>query len=418
MVRQKLRRIGTAMLCGVMLFSLMGCSKNSMKDSDGNVYGDYKNLEYTKTDTDVTDKEVEETVENQLTQVKESMAEYKKLKKGTIKTGDTVNISYTGKVDDKKVEECVKEDVLFEVGVDDTVFDGFSSAVTGKKPGDKVVTTTRLAKDFSEDNEKINGKECTFTITVNYIQGEKEVPELTDDLINKLTDGEYKTFDDYNKKLKEETKKQLKNSKEEESIYTNEKEFLNAIRANSEFKLVDPKLVSKYESDYEQYYKDQASSYSMELDDFITEALQTTKKKFNAEKEKQAKIAAQEEMIINFIASKEDLELTDDEYNKYVESLKSKYGYDDLDALKDDIEEYELADSIKFTAKKEKIIKYLKSVGKEVDKLSKDYSNIDGTAKPENTEESDSTEEPEATEKSEESTDSTSEATEKPEATK
>lgn len=398
----KLKRVTSGLLL-VTVISLTGCA-GSMKDNSGNVYAEYKGLEYTKTDTKVTDEDVEKSVESQLEQVKESMAEYKHLKTGKVKTGDTINISYSGKVNGKEVDECKKEDVTFEVGVDDTVFKGFSSAVTGNKPGDKVVTTVKLDNDFSDSNKNINGKDCTFSIKINYIQGEKKVPELTDKLVNKLTDGEYTTLKDYKSELTKEIKKQLKSNKEEEAMYTNEKELLNAIRVNSKFKKVDNKLVKKYKSDYEQYYKDQASSYSMELKDFIEQALQTTEEKFNKERDKQAKIAAEEEMIINFIASKEKLELTDKEYNNYIEELKSKYGYEDIDDLKSDVKEYELEDSIRFTAKKEKVISYLKSKGKEVDKLSKDYSDLDGTAEPESTDsvastDDTSTEKPESTKK-------------------
>ena len=382
MTRGKLKELAalgmTAVLaCGVFT----GCG-DSNKDDLGNVYGDYIGLEYTEEDASVSDDDVTERLDSMV----ESLGEYKQITKGKVETGNIISVDYSGKVDNKEVEECVGEDMLFEVGKDDEQlnFSGFSEACLGKTPGKKkIVFTSKLPKDFS--NEDVAGKDCTFTVKINYIQGDLEIPELNDDLINKQTDGEYTTVDDYKKFLKE----QMELTAKEDAKYEIEKQLLNNIRANSEFNKVDTELIAKYKKDYKTYYEDMATQYEIDLDTYIS-YMGMTNDEFEEAKQKNAEISAKEEMIVNFIADKEKLELTDDEYDKHLDKLVTQYGYDSRGDLESDIKDNDLEENIKYTALKSKVIDFLKEKGKKVDKLSKDYSNIDGedTDKSESSDES------------------------------
>lgn len=365
----RVKKITTSLMCVTLILGLIGltgCS-NGMRDSKGNKYGRYIGLEYMDDKVDVS----EEDVEEQLNAMLKQLATYEELKTGKVKNGDIISIDYTGKIGGKKVDECSEKDVLIEVG-DYDKFEQFNTAVVNKKPGSKVVTTFKLDTDFSSKNEDINGKECTFTIKINYIRGEEQIPEMTDAFVKEQTDGQYKTADSYREALKKELQIQV----DEDNNYKIEKQLLNNIRANSEFKQVDEKLLTKYEKEYKSYYEDLAKNNGLEFNTYLS-YIGLTEDEFEEEKKAQAKIAAKEEMIIDFISLKEKQGLTDEEYEEYVKGLKDKYNYTDVDTLKEDIEEYELEESIRFSALKQKVINFIKEKGKKVEKLSVDYTTVD-----------------------------------------
>ena len=70
------------------------------------------------------------------------------------KTGDTVHIHYTGRLDDGTVFDTSenREPLSFELGVG-TVIPGFEEAVTGMEPGDKKTTTIPADEAYGHRRE-------------------------------------------------------------------------------------------------------------------------------------------------------------------------------------------------------------------------------------------------------------------------
>ena len=133
------------------------------------------------------------------TKVNEKLTESiqpEKIMEGEIKDGDTVNIDYLGKVDGVAFDGGSTDGAGTDVVIGETQFvDDFIEQLKGHKPGDKFDINVDFPADYQEPT--LSGKPAVFSITINFIQGEKVVPELTDDVVTTFTGGEFKTVADY-----------------------------------------------------------------------------------------------------------------------------------------------------------------------------------------------------------------------------
>lgn len=103
---------------------------------------------------------------------------------GTVEEGDTANIDYEGKLHGEAFEGGTAKEYGSEIG-SGTFIPGFEDGLVGVKIGDTVDLPLTFPENYTEE---LAGKDVVFTVTVNSV---KRMPELTDDLVNQITDGEY-----------------------------------------------------------------------------------------------------------------------------------------------------------------------------------------------------------------------------------
>lgn len=82
------------------------------------------------------------------------------------KDGDTVNISYVGKMNGEEFEGGSAEDQDLELG-SDRYIDGFEDGLLGVKKGEKKTLNLKFPADYGKD--ELNGKDVTFEVTVNSV---------------------------------------------------------------------------------------------------------------------------------------------------------------------------------------------------------------------------------------------------------
>ena len=143
--------------------------------------GDYKGLTYTETDTSVSDEEVESQINSTLT----AHATPEQIKDRAVEDGDTVNIDYEGKIDGETFEGGTASGASLTIG-SDSFIDGFEDGLIGVKPGEKKTLNLKFPDDY-KTNPDLAGKAVVFDVTVNYIEGDDIVPELTDDFVRGLS---------------------------------------------------------------------------------------------------------------------------------------------------------------------------------------------------------------------------------------
>ena len=154
--------------------------------------GVYKGVEV---DTSVTQDDIDGAIMNLLSE----NTTVKKIKKGKVKEGDTVNIDFTGKMDGKEFEGGSAQGYSLEIG-SNSFIKGFEEGLVGLSVGD----STSLDLTFPDpypNNTDYAGKPVVFDVTINYINGDTVVPEYNDEFINTLTNGEYTSADDYTEKV-------------------------------------------------------------------------------------------------------------------------------------------------------------------------------------------------------------------------
>ncbi|EJX03186.1 trigger factor, partial [gut metagenome] len=141
---------------------------------------EYKGVELPADKLAVTDEEVEQVKTNLL----RPFGTPEKITDAQAKDGDTVYITYEGKVDGEAFEGGSTGDksVPLTLGSGQYI-PGFEEQVVGHKPGETFDLTVTFPEDYSDANGELlpmAGKNAVFTTTIEYIAGEMQYPAFDD----------------------------------------------------------------------------------------------------------------------------------------------------------------------------------------------------------------------------------------------
>ena len=305
------------LLCVTVAFT-SGCSVGKKKtteksDSEYVTLGEYKKISVKKS-------EIDEQVQKQIDSTLDTYAEYKKKKSGKVKKGDIVNIYYVGKVDGKKFDggSCTKKDnpdgYNLTIG-SGTFIPGFENGLIGSSVGQKLDVEATFPDSYS-NNPDLAGKKAVFSVTVNYIQGKKIRPELTDEFVTKnLTS--YKSLEDYESTLRQKSIEDLA----WDSVY-------NESKVNEYPKKRTKEMYDQLYTSINYYLKQ--NNYT--ISDYLS-AQKTTSADFKKDLTKTAKEDVGKQLVYGAIAEKENIKISDKEYQEELKSYLSTYNCKDEDAL-------------------------------------------------------------------------------------
>lgn len=279
--------------------------------SDYVTLGEYKGLNV-QIDLTASEDEIEEEVDSAVSQadVMEEVTE------GTVAEGDIVSIDYEGKLDGEAFDGGTAKDYDLEIG-SHSFIDGFEDGLIGVSIGDTVDLNLTFPENyFSED---LAGQEVVFTVTVHSL---KRMPELTDELISTMTDGEYTTVEDYKASIRASLEEEKEAQKESMII----SDLFTQIVANSTINDYPEELVAYSAQEMTDYYTEMAESFSMEYADFLSMYLGMTEDEFNEQVILAVQQNLQQEMYLKAIAEAEGVELTEEEYAEGCEKYAEAYG--------------------------------------------------------------------------------------------
>lgn len=267
---------------------------------------DYKTIELKKS-------EIDEEVQSKINEALDTYATYKKIKKGKVKSGDTVNIYYVGRMDGEAFSggSCTKD--TYPNGYDLTIgsksfIDGFEDALIGKTVGKTYDIDVTFPEEYSQ-NPDLAGKPAVFTVTLNYLRGDKIKTKFNDEFVKKnLT--QYKSAKDY----KEQNRKSIIRSKAIQKVCEDTK-----VNDYPEDKVNEMK--NQLKTSIENYLKQQNVSMS----DYLTQ-MNLTEEKYDAQVEETAKQDVGNQIIYNAIAQAENIEVTDEEYQTELKTYLTNYG--------------------------------------------------------------------------------------------
>ncbi len=316
------KQVTVISLLVVMAMVLTGCSWNDIKekfigesatgsavsllDYDPDEYvtlGEYKGIEV---DCTVTDAEIQQEIDKLIEENKTN----KKIKKGTCKKGQKVNIDYVGKLNGKKFDNGSAKDTTIELG-NSGYIDGFDDGVIGMKVGQK--KDLNLTFPSSYHKKSLAGKDVVFTVKLNYIQGDEVTPKFDDALVKKAT--QYKTTAEYKTKTKEELAGNKKNSAGSTAMDTVEK--------NSKFQSMPEELKASCSAQLDAYYRYTATSYGMEFDDFL-KASSMSEEDYKKQLASAADTLAKTQLLTLAIAKKEGITVTDEEVSNQIAEIVSQ----------------------------------------------------------------------------------------------
>lgn len=335
-----MKKIFKVCMCGMVAATLIsGCSKKDVKETtqtsteatessaqetvatqdltnidNGKVtLGEYKGIEVTKDPVEVTDEELQQAIDQDLA------AHEKKVDVDReVKDGDVVNIDYAGTKDGVAFDGGTAKGYDLTIGSNQFI-DGFEDGLIGAKKGDKVSLNVTFPENYQ--NKDLAGKPVVFEVTVNSIQ-EKQVPELNDAYVQENTKS--KTVDEY----KEETKQTLLKSKNDAAEQKVKNDIYTAISANCKVEPEQKAIDANYDNLIARY-TNQAAAYGMDFTTFITAFTGMKEEDFKTAAKTQAEEIVKQRLIVNAIAEKEKLAVTDDDRKEVATEL----GYENAEEL-------------------------------------------------------------------------------------
>lgn len=294
--------------------------------------GNYKGLEYTSQKASVTDEEVDVEIQRRL----QKAAKTENSKTGKVENGDTINISFVGKIDGKEFEGGSSESTDITVGTTQMI-DGFVEGLIGKNVGESVTLNLKFPDDYGKTD--LQGKAVEFKVTINS-KKKISVPKLNASFVKK--NSKYKTVKEY----KEGVKKELLNQKQKSIDSTVKQELWSRIINKSKAKKYPEKELNEAMSQankLEESYKAQAQNYGMEWETYLKTVMRTDKKGFEKLKQEYAKNIVFNRMVMYSIARLENISLSNREYKKEILKILEDNGYDEESfkkAFGKDIETY------------------------------------------------------------------------------
>ena len=294
--------------------------------------GNYKGLEYASQKASVTDEEVDVEIQRRL----QKAAKTENSKTGKVENGDTINISFVGKIDGKEFEGGSSESTDITVGTTQMI-DGFVEGLIGKNVGDSVTLNLKFPDDYGKTD--LQGKAVEFKVTINS-KKKISVPKLNKEFVKK--NSKYKTVKEY----KEGVKKELLNQKQKSIDSTVKQELWSRIINKSKAKKYPEKELNEAMSQankLEESYKAQAQNYGMEWETYLKTVMRTDKKGFEKLKQEYAKNIVFNRMVMYSIARSENISLSNREYKKEILKILEDNGYDEESfkkAFGKDIETY------------------------------------------------------------------------------
>ena len=298
--------------------------------------GEYKGLDVQLIKAEVTD----DMVDDEIDMLLEDNAVYTPISDRGAAEGDTVNINYTGKIDGQEFDGGSAEDFELELG-SGYLLDDLESQIVGMKSGETKDLNVSVPADYIEDTveEDAPDKDAVFTVTVNSVS-EKSLPEYSDEFIAGVTD--YKTTAEY----EEGTKKELLASLESDNRSTAGMDALSQVMENSTFNGYPQELYDSCKQEYDAMNEMYAEMLGVDVADLDTDEEET---------KSTIESIVNEKMVCAAIAAAENISVSDEEYQKYLEDNYALYDY----ASAAEYEETESKESLMNEILTEKIYNFL-----------------------------------------------------------
>ncbi|QFF99593.1 trigger factor [Psychrobacillus glaciei] len=271
--------------------------------------GDYKGLEVTKLETEVTDAEIEEQLQSQQVRLAELA-----IKEDAIVEGDTAVIDFEGFVGDEAFEGGTGTDYSLEIG-SNTFIPGFEEQLIGSKNGEEKDVTVTFPEEYHA--AELAGKEAVFKVTVKEVKG-KELPELNDDFAKEV-DAEVEGIDGLRAKLKEvtaEEKKQLAEQTLRDDL----------VEAAAENVTVDiPEVMIETETDrILKEFGQRLEQQGMNLDlyyQFSGQSEDALREQMAEDAKKRVKVS----LTLEAIGEKEKIQATEEDINAELEKMSAQF---------------------------------------------------------------------------------------------
>lgn len=302
----------------------------------------YTDVEYVPESREITDDDVQKAIDKFCSDNSETSED----KTSTIKDGDKINVDYVETISGTKKDS--KTDYSLTMG-SNTLGDGSDEQLIGSKPGDKKTITVTYPDDYSDTT--LAGLTAEYAVTINYISV-TNVPEYTDALVKKASDGEYTTTDDYTKHLRED----LQTEKNDSADSADRTAVLKAIIKKVTFDKYPEEEISGYVQTVVSNAQKNAENYGIDFETYtkyfygysdevsFLDYLHTT-----------VESVMQEKIVVSCIALDNDLIADNDDVQAYREKVMKKNNLEN----ESDVDKYYSEDDLMFYATEENVLDFV-----------------------------------------------------------
>ncbi|MDN7240325.1 trigger factor [Planococcus sp. N028] len=280
--------------------------------------GEYKGLEVSKPDTDVTDEEIE----NLLKENQDRFAELVVKEDEAIVQGDTAVIDFEGFVDGEAFEGGQGSDYSLEIG-SNSFIPGFEEQLVGVKAGEEKDVEVTFPEEYHA--AELAGKAATFKVKVNEVKG-KELPEMDDDFAKEI-DPEVSSLDELRTKMKEN----LVAEKATASETALRDELVQKAAANATIDLPHAMIHTEMDrmmQDFEQRLTQQGMNLDLYYQ-FSGQDEEALRGQMHGDAETRVRIS----LTLEAIAAAENIEVTSEDINKELEKMAGQFNMD-VEAIK------------------------------------------------------------------------------------
>lgn len=280
--------------------------------------GKYKGVKVDKIDVTVTDEEVDAEINKEL----EKNARNITVEDRAVKDGDVTTLDFEGFVDGVAFDGGKGENYPLTIG-SGAFIPGFEEQLVGAEIGKEVEVKVTFPEDYQAENLK--GKDAVFKCTIKEIK-EKQLPALDDEFASEVSEfdtlAEYK--EDVKKNLAEKKEKDARNAKEnaavQAAVEVSEMEIPEAMLETQQKQMIDEfaQRITMQGLSMEQYFQFTGTNYQQMLEQVKPQAEERIKSR----------------LVLEAIAAAENLEATEEEYEKELETMAGVYQME-LDKVKE-----------------------------------------------------------------------------------
>lgn len=280
--------------------------------------GKYKGVKVDKIDVAVTDEEVDAEINKEL----EKNARNITVEDRAVKDGDVTTLDFEGFVDGVAFDGGKGENYPLTIG-SGAFIPGFEEQLVGAEIGKEVEVKVTFPEDYQAENLK--GKDAVFKCTIKEIK-EKQLPALDDEFASEVSEfdtlAEYK--EDVKKNLAEKKEKDARNAKEnaavQAAVEVSEMEIPEAMLETQQKQMIDEfaQRITMQGLSMEQYFQFTGTNYQQMLEQVKPQAEERIKSR----------------LVLEAIAVAENLEATEEEYEKELETMAGVYQME-LDKVKE-----------------------------------------------------------------------------------
>lgn len=270
---------------------------------------DYKKISVKKPEAKVTAKDVNEVIDS----LKTRLAEKKDVDRAA-KDGDQVWIDFSGKDSKgKPVKGADGKDYPLVIGSKNFI-QGFEEELMGTKAGEEKTFTLTFPKDYGM--KALAGTKVTFTVKVTKVQEVVE-PKIDDEFAKKA--GPFESLD----QLKSDIKQQLQQEKEQQASLAYESDLVKKVTEKSEV-AIPPVLIDSTVDNLVNEQKQNITYQGQTLAEYL-EMQGMSEEEYRKSLEPQAEERVKASLVLSEIADKEKLNISPEELEIRIQTLKGQY---------------------------------------------------------------------------------------------